>query len=146
MRNLFESPSKQQLDLNLYARHQLEEIRKWAMFFAIAGLAALFIILAAIFGAALQLFSPETVSLPVRAMVLLIIAIGLFSLPGYFLLMYSRSLRQAFRNNDSMILARAFRYKKMYYRLAAILLIMMLICVFVFEFFLGELFLFRWLS
>ena len=143
---MFESPPRKQLDLNLFARHQLEEIRMWAMFFAIAGLAALFILLAATFGAALRLFSPETVNIPFRASVLLIITIGRFALPGYFLLMYARTLQLAFREEEPNALARAFRYQKIYYRLSAIILLTLSVSYVVFEFFLGDLGLFRWLQ
>lgn len=118
----YKSAGSQQFDFNIYAIHQLQEIRIWTLLQGIFGLALILFGFSAIFwNLSPNLTETEIYKVFVKIPILGFGALVLI-LPGYYLLRFSILSGKALRNRDAITLGRALSCQKKYYRAVGLLI------------------------
>jgi di/tricarboxylate transporter len=112
------------LELNSQSIQHFNETRKWTMFLSVAGF--IFIgLMVLVFGIAM--FSASSLiggnTSGAFTLLPLILIVGIYFFPIYFLYQFSSQSKQALETNNSELLAKSLKFLKYHYRFMGILFI-----------------------
>ena len=120
--NSFKSSDSQQFDFNLYAIHQLQEIRIWTLMLGVLGFALILAGLIATIWNLIPHFTETEVRQTIVKIPILCLSAIVMAIPGYYLIRFSVLSGKALKTRDSILLGQALSYQKRYYRSSALLI------------------------
>jgi len=116
-----QSHKSQPFDFNLYAIHQLQEIRIWTLVLGIFGMLAILFGLTTIIWNLSTAITEAGTHKAITKIPILIISALILAIPGYYLIRFSTLAGKALKTHDSIMLGKSLSYQKRYYRALALI-------------------------